>query len=274
MTAPPLDLTRLLAPASVVVVGATDRPGSYAAQTLLNLGRAGYPGPVLGVHPRRPDVLGVRCRTTLEDALDDLGGPADAVVIATPAASVAGYLQTAGRLGCGGAVVYAAGFGESGDPQAQLDLVETARRHALPLLGPNANGLVAIGSRAPLWGDAVTLPDRAGPVALITQSGNVGVLALAHRQGLGLHSVVSLGNAAVVDASTVLLALASANGAVRAVALYLEDDGDGARLAGALAACARADLRVAVLKAGRSAAGRAAAGAHTAALAGDHRVFA
>jgi acetate---CoA ligase (ADP-forming) len=297
----PLDLTRLLAPASVIVVGATDRAGSYAAQTLLNLRRAGYPGPVVGVHPRRADVLGVPCRPTLEDAVEQLGAPADAVVIATPAESVTGYLESAGQLRCGGAVVYAAGFGESGATAAQADLVETARRHHLPLLGPNANGLVAVGARAPLWGDAVQLPDRAGPIALVTQSGNIGVLALAHRAGLGLHSVVSLGNAAVVDAADVLTALSSQpsltrpslsqpsglsrsspssksssveDPPVRAVALYLEDDGDGARLADALAACARADVRVAVLKTGRSTAGREAAGAHTAALAGDHRVFA
>ena len=275
-----MNLTRLLAPSSVIVVGATDRVGSYAAQTLLNLRRAGYAGPVVGVHPRRTEVLGFRCRPTLEDAVDQLDGPADAVVIATPATTVAGYLATAGRLGCGGAVVYAAGFGESGDRQAQAELVATADEHALALLGPNGNGFVAVGARAPLWGDAVTLPEQAGPIALITQSGNIGVLALAHRAGLGLHTVVSLGNAAVVAAPDVLSHLASSSPSpppspqVRAVALYLEDDGHGPRLADALAACARADVRVAVLKAGRSTAGRQAAGAHTAALAGDHRVFA
>ncbi len=273
MTSPAPGLARLLTPRSVVVVGATDRPGSYAAQTLLNLRRAGYAGPVLGVHPKRSEVLGFDCLTSLDDAADRLGGGPDAVVIATPAESVAGYLDAAGRLGAGGAVVYAAGFGESGDASGQTRLIESAGRHGLAVLGPNGNGFVTVGARAPLWGDAVTLPDRAGPIGLITQSGNVGVLALAHRAGLGLHSVVSLGNAAVIDASAVLTHLAGADG-VRSVALYLEDDGDGARLASALAACARADVRVAVLKAGRSAAGRQAAGAHTAALAGDHRVFA
>jgi acyl-CoA synthetase (NDP forming) len=268
-----MDLTRLLNPASVVVVGATDRPGSYAAQTLLNLRRAGYPGPVLGVNPRRAEVFGVSCRPTLDDAVQQLGGPADAVVIATPAATVEAYLDTAGRLGCGGAVVYAAGFSESGDTAAQIALRRTAHRHGLPLLGPNANGLVAVGARAPLWGDAVTLPQRPGSIALISQSGNVGVLALAHRAGLDLHTVVSLGNAAVLDAPHLLRHLAQVEG-VRVAALYLEDDGDGARLASALADCARTDVRVVVLKAGRSAAGRDAARAHTAALAGDHRVFA
>jgi acetyl-CoA synthetase len=122
----------------------------------------------------------------------------------------------------------------------------------------------------------VTVPARPGALALITQSGNLGVLALAHRAGLDLHTVISLGNAAVLDAPAVLshLARTAPGTGLRAVALYLEDDGDGARLAAALAECAGADLRVAVLKAGRSAAGRRAGGAHTAALAGDHRVFA
>ena len=61
---------------------------------------------------------------------------------------------------------------------------------------------------------------------------------------------------------------------MRSVALYLEDDGDGSRWAEAFACCADHDVRVAVLKAGGSAAGAAAGGAHTAAVAGDHRVFA
>jgi acetyl-CoA synthetase len=281
---PDPDLSRLLAPRSVIVVGATDRPGSYAAQTLLNLRRANYPGPVVGVHPHRAEVFGLRCAADLDAAVALLPAAAragaDAVVIATPADSVERYLDDAGRLGCGGAVVYAAGFGEtSSGATRQQQLAATARRHSLPVLGPNANGFVAVGARAPLWGDVVRLPERPGPIALITQSGNLGVLALAHRRALGLHTVVSLGNAAVIDAAAVLGYLAARAGAdpldgPRAVGLYLEDDGDGPRLAAALAACARADLRVAVLKAGRSAAGRAAAGAHTAALAGDHRVFA
>jgi acyl-CoA synthetase (NDP forming) len=53
-----LSLDRMLAPASVAVVGATDRPGSYAAEALLNLGKVGFSGPVWGVNPRRSEVLG------------------------------------------------------------------------------------------------------------------------------------------------------------------------------------------------------------------------
>ena len=71
---------------------------------------------------------------------------------------------------------------------------------------------------------------------------------------------------------TTLVFLAEDPG-VRAVALYLEDDGDAPRLCEALACCIDRGVGVAVLKAGASAGGASAAAAHTGAIAGDHRVF-
>ena len=84
--------------------------------------------------------------------------------------------------------------------------------------------------------------------------------------------MVSCGNQAVLSAADYLEFLAGEDG-VRSIALYLEDDGDGARLCEALAACAERGVRVALLKVGSSAAGATAAAAHTGALAGDQRVF-
>lgn len=263
-----MDLSRLFAPSSIAVVGATDRPGSYGNAAVTNLLTAGYAGRLLGVHPTRTEVHGMPCMPSLQD----LDSPVDAVVIATPAESVPDLLATAGSLGCGGAVVFAADFAETGNADRQALMVESAGRHHLPVIGPNANGIVAVHARAPMWGDNVRLGEPGG-VALITQSGNLGVVALASRRGIEWHTVVSVGNSAVVDAAAALHHLAQTDG-VRSVALYLEEDGDGARWAEALAACADVDVRVAVLKAGRSAAGAAAGGAHTAAVAGDHRIFA
>jgi acyl-CoA synthetase (NDP forming) len=79
-----MDLRRLLHPRTVAVVGATDREGSYAGETLLNLAAAGFPGEVWGVNPRRDEVYGRRCFATLSD----LPEAPDAVVVAIPAAAV------------------------------------------------------------------------------------------------------------------------------------------------------------------------------------------
>jgi acyl-CoA synthetase (NDP forming) len=261
------DLARLLRPSSIAVVGANDRPGSYAAQALENLETIGFAGPVWGVNPNRREVMGRPCVPTLAE----LPEAADAVVVAIPAAAVAGVIDQAGERGCGGAVVFSAGFAEvAGGVEHQRALVAAAERHALPVCGPNCNGVVAAHSRTALWGDALGPPEP-GAVALVSQSGNVAVNALATRRGLRFHTVVASGNQAVLSAADYLEFLAREEG-LRAVALYLEDDG-GPRLCEGLAACAEAEIPVAVLKVGSSRAGASAAAAHSAALAGDQRVF-
>jgi acyl-CoA synthetase (NDP forming) len=53
-----VELRRLLHPRTVAVVGATERAGSYAGQTLLNLRTLGFPGKVWGVNPRRSSAYG------------------------------------------------------------------------------------------------------------------------------------------------------------------------------------------------------------------------
>jgi acetate---CoA ligase (ADP-forming) len=262
-----LDLRRLMAPASIAVVGATDRPGSYAAETLLNLNTIGFPGPVWGVNPRRTEVLGRPCVPSVAD----LPEAVDAVVVAIPAAGVSEAVQQAGARGCGGAVIFSAGFAEvPGGVALQEDLVAGARRYQLPVCGPNGNGIVSPGRRVALWGDALG-PLQAGAVALVSQSGNVAVNALSSRRGLHFHTVIASGNQAVLSAADYLQFLAGEEG-VRSVALYLEDDG-GPGLCDALATCVDGGVAVSVLKVGSSPIGARAASAHSGALAGDQRVF-
>ncbi len=257
-------LAPLLRPASVAVVGASERPGSYGGEALRNLARLGFAGRVYAVNPRRRSVHGVRAYP----ALADLPEAPDAVVVAVPAAGAPGVVREASALGCGGAVVFAAGFAEAGAVELQDELVAAAG--GMPVCGPNGNGIVSLWDRVALWGDVVRPPEP-GPVALISQSGNVCVNALASRRGLGLHTVVSCGNEAVLAAPDYLAALAE-DDRVRSVALYLEADGDPGAWCDALERCAESGIGVALLKAGASPAGAAAAGAHTAALAGDQRV--
>ncbi len=263
-----MELDRLLRPRSVAVVGATERAGAYGSEALLNLARLGYAGRVHAVNPGRAAVHGVRSWPSLA-ALPEVP---DAVVVAIPAAAVPAAIEEAGALGCGGAVVFAAGFAEARDGGAiETELVAAARRHGLPVCGPNGNGVVSLHERVALWGDMVA-PREAGPVALVSQSGNLAVNALASRRGLRLHTVVSCGNGAVLGAAAYVEALAERDG-VRSIALYLEADGDGAAWCAALERCAARGVGVAVLKAGGSRAGAAAAAAHTGAVAGEARAF-
>jgi acyl-CoA synthetase (NDP forming) len=261
-------LARLLAPRSIAVVGASDRPDSYGDTILRNLERLGFEGELWGVNPKRDRIRDVRCVPTIAD----LPGPVDAVAVAIPAAGVPVVIAEAAATGCGGAVVVSAGFGEveSGrDLEAQLKA--SADAASFPVCGPNGNGIVNFTSRAGLWGDSVQALSPGG-VAMISQSGNVAVNALGSRRGIGFHTVISTGNQAVCDASDWLGALSDQDG-VRSIALFLESDGDGERFAAALAKCAEREIGVVVLKVGSSEAGAGASAAHTGALAGDQRIF-
>jgi acetyl-CoA synthetase len=246
-------LAALFAPRSIAIVGASERPGSYGGEAMLNLARFGYPGRVYPVNPRRPIVHGFDAYPSLED----LPEAPDAVVVAIPEPEE--VVERAAAMGCGSAIVFT----------AQTDEPRLAAA-GLPLCGPNGNGIVSVPDRVAMWGDVI-VPREPGPVALISQSGNVAVNALASRRGLRLHTVVSCGNSAVLDAADFLAAVAERDG-VRSVALYLEADGDGPRWCAALERCAHAGIGVAVLKAGASRAGAAAAEAHTGAIAGDQRI--
>ncbi|MGH2924718.1 MAG: CoA-binding protein, partial [Solirubrobacterales bacterium] len=265
---PAPSLRPLLSPRSVAVVGANDRPGSYGDIVLSNLARAGYDGDVWGVNPRRTQVHGRPC----VPSVTDLPEPVDAVVVAIPAAGVPGVIVDTIARGCGGAIVISAGFGEIAEGRGlEREVRDLALAGGLPLCGPNGNGIVAGPARAPMWGDSLP-PLEPGPVAMISQSGNVAVNALGSRRGIRYHTVLSTGNQAVLDASDWLRAVCELDG-VGSIAMFLEEDGDGARLAEALARCAARGIGVAILKAAASEAGARAASAHTGAVAGDHRVF-
>src|ERR1700751_3979959 len=124
----------LLEPPPVAVVGATDRPGSYGDTVLTNLERAGFTGPVWGVHPTRESVHGRDCVPSPAD----LPEPVDAVVFAIPAAKVPASLAEAAERGCRGGIVISAGFGEvPGGLGLEAELSEVAARAGIPVCGPN-----------------------------------------------------------------------------------------------------------------------------------------
>ncbi len=262
------DPSPLLDPKSIAVVGATERIGSYADTVLRNLAFSGFGGTVWGVNPNRDEVHGRPCFPSLLD----LPEPADAVVVAIPAALVPASIAEAVERGCRGAVVLAAGFGEvESGREAEDELRRIALAGDLPVCGPNGNGIVSVAGGGSIWGDSLP-PLVPGAVAMVSQSGNVAVNAIGSRRGINFHTIVSTGNQTVLDTGAWVEAIARREG-VRSIALFQETDGDGQALAESLATCADRGVRVAVLKVGSSAAGGQAAAAHTGAVAGDHRVF-
>jgi len=253
-----------LQPRSVAVVGASSRPGSIGAALIGNVRRCGFTGAIYPVHPHAATIEELQAFPTVSA----IGAKVDLAIIAVPAAGVEAVVADCARAGVRGVVVISSGFAEVSDGAArQRQLTELVRASGMRMVGPNCMGVLNTdpavsfnGTFAPHW-------PAAGNVAMLSQSGALGLAILERfeRLGLGLANFVSVGNKADVSSND-LLAYWADDPRSAVILLYLESFGNPRKFARVAPEVARRKPIVAV-KAGRSAAGRRAAASHSAALA-------
>ena len=245
-------IRRLLHPASVAVVGASNDPGKIGSAVFQALLRAGFTGPLYPVNPEARSVHGVRAYPTLADVPDSI----DLVVVAVPAGAVPGVVEQAAQRRAHALVVISGGFAETGEPAglaAQRDLLAAARAEGMRVVGPNCLGVAnadpAVGLNATL---APTIPLR-GRAGFFCQSGALGVALLgeAARRGLGISSFVSAGNRVDVSGND-LLQYWQSDEATDIALLYLESFGNPRKFA-RLARRLGRTKPVVVVKSGRGA---------------------
>ena len=252
-------LDRLLAPRSVAVIGASERPGSVGATVWRNLRAGRFAGPIHAVNPKHATLDGERVFARVSD----LPQAPDLAVLCTPPASIAGLVGELGARGTRAAIVMTAGL-DAAQKQAMLD---AARPHLLRVLGPNCIGLLSphVGLNATFaHTDAL-----AGDMAFVSQSGALvtAVLDWARSRRIGFSHMVSLGVRADVDFGDLLDYLAS-DARTRSILLYIESISAPRKFMSAARAAAR-NKPVIVVKAGRAGKGVQAAASHTGALAGS-----
>jgi acetyltransferase len=259
-------LDHLFRPASVAIVGASDRPGSVGRAVVDNLADSGFAGDVVLVNKNRATVRG----RAAPPSLRDVRSAADLVVIASPPDSVVDVVQAAAETGARAAVILTAGLTRGPGSQSE-QIASITRAKGLRLLGPNAFGLLS--PHAGLNASFASRSAKAGDLALVTQSGAVAAALVewAGRRELGFSAVVSLGDAIDVDVPDCLDHFAL-DPRTRAILLYLEHVADAAKFMAAARAASQTKP-VVVVKGGRHAAGARAAATHTGALAGADDVY-
>ena len=264
------NLNRLFAPASLAIIGATERAHSVGATVLANVLAGGFAGRVYPVNPKYASLAGLECYA----APGDLPEAPDLAIICTPPASVPALVRQLGERGTRAAIILTAGLHLQHDAQGRhlrQAALDAARPFVMRLLGPNCVGLLVpgIGLNAS-FAHTGALP---GKLAFVSQSGALvtGVLDWANARGIGFSKFVSLGEGADVDFGDVLDYLAS-DAHTSAILLYMEDLRHARKFMSAARAAARSKP-VLVLKAGRMAEGARAAASHTGALAGLDAVY-
>ena len=109
-------LDALFAPRSIALVGASQDPRKIGGRPLVFLKRYGYPGEIYPINPQYAEVQGLRAFPSLAA----LPAPPEQVVVALPAAKVPDVLDEAAVAGAKSAVVFSAGFAETGPEGARL----------------------------------------------------------------------------------------------------------------------------------------------------------
>ena len=95
------NLDRLLAPRSVAVIGASDRPASVGRTVMRNLLAGGFTGPVWPVNPRHKEVAGQPAFASVR-ALPEAP---DLAVICTPPLTVVDLIDELGARGTKAVIV-------------------------------------------------------------------------------------------------------------------------------------------------------------------------
>lgn len=263
-TAPPArDLSRLLRPRSVALLG-----GGWAENVIQQLRKAGFPGAIWPVHPKRDEIAGVPCLRSL----DDLPSAPDAAFIGVNREASVEVVGRLAAMGAGGAVCFASGFKETEEGAgAELQDRLVAAAGEMPILGPNCYGFLNALDMVTLWPDQHGLVPVESGVAIVGQSSNVAINLTMQRRGLPIAYVLMAGNQAQTGLSDLARA-ALADPRVTAVGMHIEGFGDICAFEAMAAEARRLGKPVVVLKAGRSEAAQAATLTHTASLAGASAV--
>jgi len=262
-------LTPLFEPASVAIIGATERAGAIGAVLVDNMRAAGYRGALLAVNPKHRSISGVPCYPSIGQVPQRV----DLAVIATPPQTVPQLMAECGLAGARSAVIITAGFSETGEAGARLEraALDNARRHGVRVIGPNCLGIMrpGIGLNA-TFARGNGLP---GGLGLVSQSGAVctAMLDWALPNKVGFSSVISMGGSRDIDFGEIIDYLVH-DPKTEHILLYIEGVRDARRFFSSLRAAARIKP-VILMKVGRHPVGSRAAVSHTGAIVGADDVF-
>ncbi len=260
-------MNRIMRPGAVAVIGASAEDGKIGNSVMKNLINGGFEGEIYPIHPKLAEVFGRKAHRSVKD----VKGEIDVAVFAIPAPAVPAALKECGEKKIPGAVLIPSGFAETGNAALQEEIVRIGRQYNVRLMGPNIYGFYYLPSK--LCATFCTPYDVLGKAALSSQSGGVGmaIVGFSRSTRMGVSAIVGLGNKSDLDEDD-LLTFFEEDDNTQVVAMHVEDLKDGRSFAEVAQRVARRKP-VIMLKAGRTAMGARAARSHTAALAGNDRIY-
>ena len=266
------EISLLLRPRSVAVIGASADPSKTAGRPVSYLLKHGYAGQILPVNPKVNQIGSLACYPDIASlpVVPDVG----IVLLGVERAHLA--VRELAARGTVAAIVLASGYSETGEEGArrQRQLIEAAG--SMRILGPNTIGLVNLTDKIVLSASGALEMDRfpLGSIGIVSQSGGIlgSLLSRAAARGIGLSKLISTSNEVDLELADFIDYLAD-DPATQVIALHIETVRNPARFRAAALKAAAAGKPVVAFKIGRSEAGAKAAVSHTGAMAGSDLMY-
>jgi len=265
------DLRPLLAPNSIAVVGASEKPGP-GRQVLENLAQLSYQGQVYPVNPGYEEILGMPCFPSLSE-VQRAGHSVEMVAILLNRNIVNPVLKEAAAIGARAGWAFANGFGEAG-PEGkalQQELKDICRKNNILFCGPNCVGYLNPQAGVGTYSAPAPESIKAGNIGLIAQSGYLTLSVANSTRGLDFSLLCSSGNEAVVD-STDFISYMLEDPGTDIILAFIEQFRKPERLPGLAERAREKGKPIILIKAGRSELAQRATAAHTGAIAGSDDV--
>jgi len=272
-------------PKSVAVIGASKRinkAGHVIFKNFVeNKRREVFKGELYAVNPNEKYVLNYESYPSPLKIVGDV----ELIVIVIPAQAVPQVMKDAAKKGVKAAVIVSSGFSEIGNKKLEDEVVATAKKAKIRILGPNCLGVYDTETGVDMLflpetkilttGDVMVATPRpmSGNLAIVTQSGAFGVSALDYLTGLqiGISKFVSFGNKCDVNETETLQYLLH-DERTWVLLLYAEAIETGREFM-KIAKEVTKEKPIIALKSGRSQAGARAAASHTGAIAGSDKIY-
>ena len=261
-------LDALFEATSVAIVGAP-RGMKMGKLFLVALLDQGFPGQIYPVNPQAEEIDGLKAYPSVSA----IPGPVDLAIVLVPHHHALPVVKECGRKGVKGAVLFTAGYKETGTAEGKAleeELVRTARSSGMRLIGPNGMGLYCPKTGLSFFPQVSKEP---GPLGIISHSGSLtNILGrLASQKGIRFSKVVSLGNECDLT-STDFLTYLGRDPDTKVIGAYLEGIKEGPFFLDALRKASLAKP-VILWKLGLTHEGGRAAASHTGALAGSREIW-
>jgi acetate---CoA ligase (ADP-forming) len=257
-------LDSLFRPRGVAVIGASNNTFSIGNRVVKNLVTHGFKGGIYPIHPKEPEILGLKAYPSILD----VPGPVDIASIMVKSTMVPQVVEDCGKKGIKFVIIHTAGFSEMGADGAKLQdsLLSAARKYGVRVYGPNSQGIMNSDPDVSVYANFRFTPMRPGNASILAQSGGVAeMLNLNLREmGSGFRMYASHGNATDVSTNELLEYLGN-DPETRTIVMHIESMKDTPRFIELSRRIAREKALLAI-RTGRTAVAAKAVSSHTGSL--------